>query len=155
MTRPPEPDQTEDKQEKGGQNIEAHASTLSKYEGSQPLGDMVRLVYILYHLVDQNNVEHHTPPKLLDREEFPRLVLRIKEPDPSMPYHAGTTEHLEDESTKTPDDTTTKLQPTGPCEVLQSRPTTCSRLIMHVTSGQGGGFGSRSRGRYDEFALKK
>ena len=114
-----EPDQTEDKQEKGGQNIGAHASTLSKYEGSQPLGDMVRLVYILYHLVDQpnqNDVEHHTPPKLLDREEFPRLVLQTREPDPCiltlLPDHVGTTECLEDKSIKILGDTTTKLQPT-------------------------------------------
>ena len=56
------------------------------------------------------------PPKLLDREEFPRLVLQTREPDPCiiilLPDHVGTTECLEDKSIKMLDDTTTKLQPT-------------------------------------------
>ena len=83
---------------------------------------MVRLVCHLDHysaLVDQpnqNDVEHHAPPKPLDREEFPLLVPRIKESDPSiltpLPDHVGTTECFEDKSTKTLGDTTAKLQPT-------------------------------------------
>ena len=97
-------------------------SYLSKYEGSQPLRDVVQLVCHLNHysaLVDrpnQNDVEHHTPPKPLDREEFPFLVPRTREPDPCiltfLPDHVGTTEHLGGESTKIPDDTTIKNQPT-------------------------------------------